>query len=131
MSFRGSHVACVAEVQDNRVAGLWLAADVGRIIHRDNVVAQIMGGMVWGLSMALVEGLDFADGAARAESIVDYPVIGADALPPLDIALIEPDPEVSPCGVGEIGVPTVIPAVCNAFECATGRAFDRLPLEVS
>lgn len=44
MSFRGSSVASVAEVTEGRVSGLWIAADVGRIIHRDNVLGQIEGG---------------------------------------------------------------------------------------
>ncbi|MEZ5841697.1 MAG: molybdopterin cofactor-binding domain-containing protein [Hyphomicrobiales bacterium] len=128
MSFRGSSVATIAEVRAGRLAGLWIAADVGRIVHRDNVLAQIEGGAVWGVSMALTESLAFADGRALVDGLADYPVIGLGDIPPIAIDLLPPQPGDAPCGVGEIGVPTTVAAIANAFEAATGKAFDRLPL---
>lgn len=128
MSFRGSTIATVAEVTGQRVSGLWIAADVGRIIHRNNVLAQIEGGAVWGLSMALTERLVYAEGRAMVESLADYPIIPLDEIPPIRIDLIEDQMKSRPGGAGEIGVPTVIPAICNAMEAATGRSFDSLPL---
>ena len=130
MSFRGSSIACVAEVANGRVTGMWIAADVGRIIHRDNVLGQIEGGAIWGISMALSESLTYRDGRAQIDSLGDYPILGSDEVPPIDIKLIEPRPDDSPFGVGEIGVPTAIPAICNAMEQATGQQFDRLPLSI-
>lgn len=130
MSFRGSSVASVGEVRDGRVTGLWIAADVGRVIHRDNVLGQIEGGAIWGLSMALRESLTFGDGRAQIDSLADYPVLSSDELPPIQIELVAPTQDDPPFGVGEIGVPSVIPAICNAMERATGQQFDRLPLAV-
>lgn len=130
-SFRGAAVASVAEVVGERVAGLWIAADVGRVIHRRNVLAQIEGGAVWGLSMALEERLVYSNGCAEVDGLADYPVLRLDKLPPIEIQLIEDAGSERPCGVGEVGVPTVIPAVCNAMESATGKVFNALPLNIA
>lgn len=128
MSFRESAVASVAEVVDGTVVGLWIAADVGQVVHRAQVLGQIEGGAVWGISMALWERLEFANGAAQVQSLAHYPLPTLQRLPPIHVHLMESPPGAVPCGAGEIGVPTVIPAICNAFEMATGKQFDRLPL---
>ncbi|PLX39093.1 MAG: hypothetical protein C0606_00675 [Hyphomicrobiales bacterium] len=128
MSFRGSAIATVAEVRENRISGLWIAADVGRVVHRDAVLAQIEGAVWWGMSMALTERLSYADGRAEVESLADYPMFDVSEMPSLDIALMDDSGADEPFGVGEIGIPTLIPAVCNAFEAATGKTYDRLPL---
>ena len=130
MAFRGSAIACVAEVCLGRVAGLWLAADVGQVVHRGQVLGQIEGGAVWGLSMALWEHLDYDHGAAQAEGLGQYPLPTLADLPPIRIELLPPVSETPPCGAGEVGVPTVVAAVCNAFERAGGRRQGRLPLQV-
>lgn len=130
MSFRGSSVASVAEVEQGRVTGLWIAADVGRIIHHDNVLGQIEGGAIWAMSMALRETLIYDNGRAQIDSLGDYPMLVSDEVPPIQINLITPQSDDPPFGVGEIGVPTVIPAICNAMEHATGRQFNRLPLDL-
>lgn len=130
MSFRDTAMACVAEVKAGRVVGLWLAADVGQVVHRGQVLGQIEGGAIWGLSMALWEQLEYAEGAAQIEHLSQYPLPTLADLPPIRIQLLDPAPDAAPCGVGEVGVPTVIPAVCNAFERATGQRFDRLPLQL-
>ncbi|MCP5075337.1 MAG: xanthine dehydrogenase family protein molybdopterin-binding subunit [Rhodobacteraceae bacterium] len=127
MEFRGARIATVAEVLDGAPVALWIAADVGQIVHRNQVLGQIEGGAIWGLSMALYEELAFAEGAAQIDSLADYPILMNGDLPPIHVELIEAAGH-APTGAGEIGVPTVIPALCNALEVATGHRFDALPL---
>ncbi|KGJ16556.1 molybdopterin cofactor-binding domain-containing protein [Paracoccus sanguinis] len=129
MIFREARVATVAEVAGEDVVGLWVAADVGQVVHRDRVLRQIEGGVLLGLSMALHEELTFRNGAAAVESLADYPILTNGALPPFEIHL-EGAPGLSPAGVGEVGVPTTVAAVANAFEALSGRQFDRLPLRL-
>ncbi|MCI4664898.1 MAG: molybdopterin-dependent oxidoreductase [Neomegalonema sp.] len=131
MQFRGSSVATVAEVAGAKLAGLWIAADVGRVVHRDKVLAQIEGGAVWGVSMALRERLSYADGRAEIDSFVHYPTARLADLPPIRIELAAPKAEDPPFGVGEIGIPTTVAAIANGFEAAMGRTFSELPLAVS
>lgn len=129
MIFRGARVATVAEVIGTSVHHVWIAVDAGQVIHRRQLLAQIEGGAVWGLSQALHEKLTFLDGGAGIASLADYPMLRTAALPPIDIALVEAAGR-APAGAGEIGVPTTVAAVCNAMEAATRRRFDTLPLDV-
>lgn len=127
MIFRGARVATVAEVQADAVSRLWIAVDVGQVVHRKQLLAQVQGGAVWGLSQALHEALVFEGGEAQVASLADYPMISTGQLPPIDISIVE-TPGEPPAGAGEIGVPTVIAAIANAMEAATGTMFDTLPL---
>lgn len=129
MIFRGSRIATVVEVIETRVHHVWIAVDAGQVIHRSQLLAQIEGGVVWGLSQALHENLTFREGGAAIASLADYPMLGNGALPPIDVALVEETGR-APGGAGEIGVPTTVAAVCNAMEASTGRRFDTLPLAV-
>lgn len=129
MIFRGTRVATVAEVIGTNVHHVWIAVDAGQVIHRSQLLAQVEGGAVWGLSQALHENLTYRDGGAGIASLADYPMLGNGSLPPIDITLIEETGR-APGGVGEIGVPATVAAVCNAMEAATGRRFDELPLDV-
>jgi isoquinoline 1-oxidoreductase beta subunit len=127
MIFRGARVASVAEIHNTEVAHIWIAVDVGQVVHRKQLLAQVQGGAVWGLSQALYEGMTYRDGAAGIESLADYPMISNGNLPPIDIDLVQ-TPGLPPAGAGEVGVPSVIAAICNAAEAASGRMFNDLPL---
>jgi isoquinoline 1-oxidoreductase beta subunit len=128
----GSFVAMVADVTasaDGSIAvdRVVCAADCGFAVHPDGVVAQIEGGIVYGLSAVLRGLVRFDAGAAAVSNFHDYPVLRFDQMPAVDVHLVDGDPEVLG-GVGEIGVPPIAPAVCNAIFAATGRRVRALPL---
>lgn len=129
MIFRGTRVASVVEVTGTKVHHVWIALDAGQVIHHDQLVAQVEGGAVWGLSQALREGLKYREGAADLASLADYPMLGNGELPTIEVSLIEQAGQ-TPGGAGEVGVPTTVAATCNAMEAATGRRFDALPLDL-
>ncbi|AVO37553.1 molybdopterin cofactor-binding domain-containing protein [Pukyongiella litopenaei] len=129
MIFREARIATVAEVTGTEVTHLWIAVDVGQIVHRKQLLAQVEGGAIWGLSQALCEKLTFAEGVAMIASIADYPMQSNGTLPPIEIETVE-TPGLSPAGAGEIGVPVTVAAIANAMEAATGVRFDALPLAV-
>ncbi|MFV0513914.1 MAG: molybdopterin cofactor-binding domain-containing protein [Jhaorihella sp.] len=129
MIFREARIATVAEVTGTEVTHLWIAVDVGQIVHRKQLLAQVEGGAIWGLSQALYEKLTFAEGAAMITSLADYPMQSNGTLPPIEIETVEM-PGLSPAGAGEIGVPGTVAAIANAMEVATGTSFDALPLAV-
>jgi len=135
MAFRGSWVASVAELEgppdDLSPAAIHIAANVGLPIHRGNVIAQIEGGAVFGLSLALREELRYRGGAAEIRSTADYTILAAHEVPKISVELVGAEREERPCGVGEIGVPTMAPALCNALYAATGRETDRLPVKLA
>lgn len=89
----------------------------------------MQGGAIWGLSQALYEKLTYEDGRTEIQGLTDYPMLSNGEIPPIDIALIE-EPGRAPAGAGEVGVPSVIAAVCNAMEADTGHELNELPLTV-
>ena len=50
-----------------------------------------------------------------------------DEVPVVDVHIV-PSTE-APGGMGEAGVPTIAPAVCNAIFAATGKRIRRLPIQ--
>jgi isoquinoline 1-oxidoreductase subunit beta len=60
--------ACVARARVDRGTGavtiekLTIVVDAGTVVHPDGAIAQVEGGALWGLSMALHEGSEFVKG---------------------------------------------------------------------
>lgn len=129
-SLFGSHIALIAQVsidsQDKlRVKRLWAAVDCGFAIHPDKIKAQIEGGLLYALSACLF-GTMPEDKDRRHLNFDQLPVLRIPDAPDIDITIATND--ASPTGVGELGVPALAPAVCNALRTLTNRRFTELPL---
>ncbi|MFC0533279.1 xanthine dehydrogenase family protein molybdopterin-binding subunit [Phytohabitans kaempferiae] len=118
-------------VRVRRLAGAFAP---GRVLNPKTARSQLMGGMLWGLGQALLEGnrMDPRFGRWSATSLGDYLVpVNADA-PDVTIDLIEVHDEVvgplGAKGVGEIGQVGVAAAIANAVYHATGRRMHALPM---
>lgn len=127
----GSVVAQVVEVSvhdDKRVTvhRVVCAVDCGRIVHPDGVVAQIEGGIVFGLTAALQGRITFAEGEVRSSNFDDQPLLRMPQVPAINVELL--DGGEVPGGVGEIAVPVIAPALANALAAATGERWRSLPL---
>ena len=127
----GSYVAHVAEVSADEKSGtinvhrVVCAVDCGAVINPDTVVAQMEGGILFGLSAALHEQVSFAQGGVKTRNFSDYPILTLRETPEIEVHLV---PSGDPLGgVGEPGVPPIGPAVANAVFAATGRRLRRLP----
>ena len=108
----------------------------GRVLNPRTARSQLMGGMLWGLSQALLEGthMDVRTGRWANASLGDYLVpVNADA-PDVEVELIEVQDEVvNPLGVkgvGEIGQVGAAAAIANAVFHATGRRVRALPIRI-
>jgi xanthine dehydrogenase YagR molybdenum-binding subunit len=117
-----------------RVRRLVGAFAPGRVLNPKTARSQLMGGMLWGLSQALLEGnrMDPRFGRWGATSLGDYLVpVNADA-PEVTVEFVEVrDEVVNPLGVkgvGEIGQVGVAAAIANAVFHATGRRVRELPI---
>jgi CO/xanthine dehydrogenase Mo-binding subunit len=128
----GTRVATVIEVslkgQQLRVEKVTVAVDPGLAIDPDNVITQIEGGTIFGLSAALMGEITLADGAVEQAHFGDYPVLTLANSPVLDVFMVKSDDP--PGGVGEAGVPGVAPALCAAIVAAGGTRIRRLPVVV-
>ena len=119
------------EVRVSRLVGAFAC---GHILNAKTARSQLIGGMVWGLSMALHERtvLDHRLGRIMNADLAEYHVpVNAD-VPAVDVILIdEVDPHVNDLGVkgiGEIGTTGVAAAIANAVYHATGKRIRDLPI---
>ncbi len=108
----------------------------GRIINSKLAHSQLMGGMIWGMSQALLEETTYDQRLNRIvnASFGDYLVpVNAD-VQRIEVEMIpEDDPYVNPIGVkgvGEIGMAGVAPAIANAVYHATGIRVRELPITI-
>jgi CO/xanthine dehydrogenase Mo-binding subunit len=125
-------VACVARVRVDRRRGavavekLTIVVDAGTIVHPDGALAQVEGGALWGLSMALYEGTKFVKGQVKDTNFDSYTPLRIGDVPELDIEFI--DSAEAPVGLGEPGTTVVAPAIGNAIFAATGIRLRHLPI---
>ncbi|WP_024511120.1 xanthine dehydrogenase family protein molybdopterin-binding subunit [Bradyrhizobium sp. ARR65] len=137
---RNTHSAIFAEVKVDeelgviRVTRVVSAVAAGRIINTKTAASQIMGGVVWGIGMALHEEAltDHAFGRVMNANIAEYHVpVNADVHDIKVIFVDEPDSVINPMGikgVGEIGIVGVAAAIANAVYHATGQRVRDLPI---
>jgi isoquinoline 1-oxidoreductase subunit beta len=130
--YHGTLSAGVAEISLNRAAGkikvhnYWIAVDPGLVIQPTNVLAQLEGAAVWGLSVALLERLDIRNGAVVQSNYNDYPVLRMSDMPEIHTRIVAS--QAAPTGMGEIGVAAVGPAIGNALFSLTGKRVRELPM---
>ncbi len=128
----GSYVAQVAEVSVNRQNGrirvhrVVCAVDCGRVINPDTVKAQMEGGIIMGLSAALKEKVEFADGGVRSSNLHTYEVLRMHEAPEIEVHIVVSNDKLG--GIGEPGVPPIAPAVANAVFKAIGVRLRHLPM---
>ena len=129
-----AEVAVDPELGLVRVRRLVGAFAPGRVLNPKLARSQLMGGMLWGLGQALLEGnrMDARHGRWGASNLAEYLVpVNADA-PDVEVVLVPvEDRGVNPLGVkgvGEIGMVGVAAAIANAIFNATGRRLRELPM---
>jgi xanthine dehydrogenase YagR molybdenum-binding subunit len=129
-----AEVAVDPEIGLVRVRRMLGAFAPGRVINPKLVRSQLMGGMLWGLGQALLEGnrMDTRHGRWGASNLGEYLVpTNADA-PDVDVLFVDvTDEGINPLGVkgvGEIGQVGVAAAIANAVFNATGRRIRELPM---
>src|SRR5262249_25639184 len=137
---RHSHSAVFAEVSVDedlgvvRVTRVVSAVACGRVLNPKTARSQILGGIVWGIGMALQEEsvIDQNFGRFITRNLADYHVpVNAD-VHAIDVIFVEErDTIVNPIGIkglGEIGLVGVAPAIANAVFHATGKRVRELPI---
>jgi xanthine dehydrogenase YagR molybdenum-binding subunit len=137
---RNTHSAVFAEVKIDeqigiiRVTRVVSAIAAGRILNTKTGHSQIMGGVVWGIGMALHEetAIDHKLGRIMNANIAEYHVpVNADVHDIRAIFVDERDTIINPLGmkgIGEIGIVGVAAAIANAVYHATGKRVRDLPI---
>jgi isoquinoline 1-oxidoreductase subunit beta len=128
----GSFIATVVEAEIDEQGEVHLrrvtsAVDTGIAVNPDTIVAQVEGGLIFGLTAALYGEITIDKGRVQQSNFHDYRMLRIDQAPKIEVHLIKSG-EV-PGGIGETGVTAGPPALRNAIFAATGVALRRLPID--
>ena len=128
-----TYVAAVVEVEVDSKGKLTiprvdLAVDAGRTFHPDRVQAQFEGASVFATSIAMLGEVTAKDGRIQQRNFNDYPVARMNEAPRETHVHVIASNDL-PAGVGEPGVPPMVPAITNAVFAATGKRVRELPLK--
>ena len=129
-----SYTATVVEVAVNdkgevHVVAVDMALDCGPQVNPERIRAQMQGGAIMGLSLALMSEITFEKGRVQQGNFNDYVVMRHYEAPrTIRTHLVNDNIDVPPGGVGEPPVPPVAPALANAIFAATGKRMRDLPI---
>jgi len=137
----GTHVAMVEvdkETGATKVLKYVAVDDVGRVLNPLIVEGQVQGGVVQGISQALLEQIVYdEDGQLLTSTLSEYLIPSTDTSPMIECYRTETPSPLNPLGlkgVGEAGTIAATPTVANAVEDALspfGVTVERLPLTPS
>jgi isoquinoline 1-oxidoreductase beta subunit len=129
-----SFIATVVEAEVDEQGEVHLrrvtsAVDTGIAVNPDTVMAQLEGGLIFGLTAALYGEITIDRGRVQQSNFNDYRMLRIDQAPKIDVHVIKSGE--APGGIGETGVTAGPPALRNAIFAATGVALRRLPIDRS
>jgi len=130
MSYTATVIEVAVDAQGElKVVAVDMAIDCGPQINPERIRAQMEGGAVMGLSLALSGEISFDQGRVVQSNFFDFTVLRhAESPRTIRTHLVNNNHEVPPGGVGEPPVPPVAPALFNAIFAATGKRIRQLPL---
>lgn len=128
------------DVKELKINEIWAAIDCGIAVNVDRVRAQVEGGVVYGLSLALRGEITLKKGAVEQNNFDDYPVLRLYQTPKINVIIMPPHPDPDkppdpatdpdgaiPTGVGEPPTAPVAPALANAIAAAGGPRIREVP----
>jgi isoquinoline 1-oxidoreductase beta subunit len=128
----GSFIATVVEAEVDDAGAVHLrritcAVDTGIAVNPDTIVAQLQGGLIFGLTAALWGNVTIEKGRVQQSNFNNYRMLRIDETPAIDVHVIKSGEH--PGGIGETGVTAGPPALRNAIYAATGVPLRRLPID--
>lgn len=102
-----------------KIVKVVVAIDCGIVINPDGLKNQMEGGLAFALQQTLKGEITIKDGRVVQDSFRNYELLRYNEMPPVEIIVVPSEEE--PGGVGEVGLPTVAPALCNALAAAGAR----------
>lgn len=109
-----------------KVLKVTAVVDCGTVVNPRNAEAQVMGGIVMGLSTAIGEAITLDKGAVQQSNFSDYEVLKLADAPAIAVHFINSGHDMG--GLGEPGLPPAAPALANALFAATGKRVRDLPI---
>jgi isoquinoline 1-oxidoreductase subunit beta len=129
----GAYVAEVVSISmpdDNsiKLESVHAVVDCGIVINKSGAMNQLEGGIIDGLSAALNSAIHIQKGGAKENNFDDYKLMRMKDAPRIDVHLVDSDE--GPEGLGEMSLPPVAAALCNAIFAATGKRIRKLPINL-
>jgi CO/xanthine dehydrogenase Mo-binding subunit len=106
-----------------------MAVDPGIVINPLQLKRQVEGGMVMGVSIALLEEVLFDEGRVTQDDWNSYPILTMASVPELKVVLINNEKVGTYGGGSEAANALAAPAIAAAVHDATGRIIRSLPLK--
>jgi isoquinoline 1-oxidoreductase subunit beta len=126
----GVPVALIVEISmlENKLKVHRITAAVvcGIVVNPNHAEHQIVGGVIDGLGAALYGEITYDKGAVQQRNFHQYQLLRMNEVPPVEVHFV-PSQE-PPKGLGEMGLPPLAPALCNAIFAATGKRIRKLPI---
>ena len=127
----GSFLAMVVDVTVNdqgevKVDRVVSAVDCGMTVNPDTVIAQIQGGVIFGLTAVLYNEITIEHGRVQQTNFNDYRMLRINEAPAIEVHLIKSAE--APGGIGEPGTAAIGAALTNAVFSATGKRIRKLPI---
>jgi isoquinoline 1-oxidoreductase beta subunit len=128
----GTYLSQIAEVEvskdgEVRVRRVVCAVDCGQVVNPDTIVAQIEGGILFGISGALWGEITLKNGRVEQHNFNDYRVLRINEAPLIEVHLVKSTE--APGGIGEPGTVGIAPALANAIFALTGKRIRKLPIK--
>jgi isoquinoline 1-oxidoreductase subunit beta len=128
----GSYIATVVECEVGDAGEITLrrvtsAVDTGLPVNPDTIVAQLQGGLIFGLTAALNGEITLKNGRVEQSNFHDYQPLRINQVPQIDVHVIKSSE--APGGIGEAGTTSAVPALRNAVYAATGVPLRRMPID--
>lgn len=128
----GSFIATVVEAEVDEQGEVHLrqihcAVDTGIAVNPNTIVAQLEGGLIFGLTAALYGEITIDKGRVQQSNFHDYRMLRIDQAPKIAVHVIKSGE--APGGIGETGATAGPPALRNAIYAATGVPLRRLPID--
>jgi xanthine dehydrogenase YagR molybdenum-binding subunit len=117
-----------------KVVNVASAVDAGKIVNDKTAESQIIGSVVGGIGMSLMEEgvIDHRYGRWVNNNFADYHIAVQADVPHVDVLFVnKPDPFLNPIGskgMGEVGLVGFASALTNAIFNATGKRIRQLPV---
>src|SRR6266404_3470914 len=127
-----SFIATVVEAEVDQQGEVLLrrvtsVVDTGIAVNPDTVMAQLEGGLIFGLTAALWGEITIDKGRVQQSNFHDYRMLRINEVPKIEVHVVKSGE--APGGIGETGVTAGPPALRNAIYAATGVALRRLPID--
>jgi len=103
------------------------ALDTGHVVNPAILQSQVESGIVYGLTATLYGAITIKNGKVQQGNFDDYQMLRMAEMPTVETVLVPSGGFWG--GGGELAVPPLAPALCNAIFAATGKRVRSLPLK--